>query len=629
MLFISLKKEKNINIAHLLYDFPNNPWVGGGGSYRNIEIYKRFPSNYKITLICGNYKGKKINKIRNIQFVYLGLPINYFVSRFTYMILGTLYFKKNYKKFDLIINDYCCYFPINTYQVKNSIIMIQNFFGMNLLKKFLFIGIIPYFLEKYKIKKFPYFIFSSNFVKQKFTKYLNLKKIYHTAIPYGIEEQLFKPFKRKKKDYILYLGRIEFYQKGLDLLLEAMKISFLKNVQLIVAGNGKDEKKLLKAIKDNPNIKYIGRVDGFAKYNILRGARFLVMPSRYESFGIVAVEGSAVSKPVVGLANTGLEETIINNKTGYLLKSNDVSLLAKTIYKLWHNKKLQLKLGKNAKIFAKNFQWSVVAKEQLTFYNKILRELNILPMHTDDVVKTNIKYTNTWWASNILGIKNILYTERIHYYYFFKFLKKNRKKINFNKKKLIDIGFGTGWAIKHLSKKYHLKTTGLDISKTTINNYNKKIKKALKINSHAKLIDPFKNKLPFKNQEIDYVICSHILEHVPDDDFLLKEIMRVLKKGGIVYFNIPINEEKLKIPNHLRKYTTMDFYKKLKKHNFKIINTITSDNFTLAINYFGLHKNLCNNILKKGLILVLSLLPIKFLELLKFKKSQYICFSKK
>ena len=45
--------------------------------------------------------------------------------------------------------------------------------------------------------------------------------------------------------------------------------------------------------------------------------------------------------------------------------------------------------------------------------------------------------------------------------------------------------------------------------------------------------------LPFKDNEFDVILCNHVLEHIPDDTQAMKELYRVLKKGGMGIFQIP------------------------------------------------------------------------------------------
>jgi len=242
-------------------------------------------------------------------------------------------------------------------------------------------------------------------------------------------------------------------------------------------------------------------------------------------------------------------------------------------------------------------------------------------------LKFNIEYSNKFWAKKVL-FPFSLYTEKIHYFYFLTFLKKEKELKN---KKLLDIGIGDGKFCIFLSKKFNLETIGVDISEKVVKLYNLKAKK-LNLKSKAFLIQPDTKKFNFKKNYFDYVLCSHILEHLPDDKIIIKEIYRILKKDGKVYFNIPINE-KIDVPTHLRKYKIKDFINILMENKFEIICSIESDYFSNLIKYLGIKNGIFYNILKKFLILNLTIVPIKFLEnfgkILKLKTSQFVAICKK
>ena len=92
-------------------------------------------------------------------------------------------------------------------------------------------------------------------------------------------------------------------------------------------------------------------------------------------------------------------------------------------------------------------------------------------------------------------------------------------------------------------------------------------------------------KLPFKKLEFDLIICNHVLEHINEDLKAMKEIYRVLKKGGVAILQVPIDENLSKTfedktiidpkkkselfgqYDHVRKYGT-DYYDKLKSVGF-------------------------------------------------------------
>ena len=92
--------------------------------------------------------------------------------------------------------------------------------------------------------------------------------------------------------------------------------------------------------------------------------------------------------------------------------------------------------------------------------------------------------------------------------------------------------------------------------------------------------------LPFQDNSFDLILCNHVLEHIPDDATAMKELFRVLKKGGTLIAQVPLNEtaeltfeddsitdpvERTKIfgqYDHVRVYG-IDYYTRLAKAGFK------------------------------------------------------------
>ena len=94
--------------------------------------------------------------------------------------------------------------------------------------------------------------------------------------------------------------------------------------------------------------------------------------------------------------------------------------------------------------------------------------------------------------------------------------------------KYLDAGFGTGLILRHLPKN----SIGLDINP-------RNIKRAKKYLSGNKLILGDIEKLPFKDNSFSTVICTEVLEHLPKPQIAIKEILRVLKTGGVLVGTVP------------------------------------------------------------------------------------------
>lgn len=111
----------------------------------------------------------------------------------------------------------------------------------------------------------------------------------------------------------------------------------------------------------------------------------------------------------------------------------------------------------------------------------------------------------------------------------------------------------------------------------------------------------------YKNEQFDFFICSHILEHIPDDIQAMKELYRVLKKGGTGIAMVPINlqvEKTLEDPSctdiptrwklygqddHIRMYAKQDFISRLESVGFKVellgVNEFSEKAFTHSAIY--------------------------------------------
>jgi glycosyltransferase involved in cell wall biosynthesis/O-antigen/teichoic acid export membrane protein len=121
------------------------------------------------------------------------------------------------------------------------------------------------------------------------------------VIPNGIEAGPLDEQHLGRRRHILFLGRVDIQEKGLDLLLAAYQKSGL-TMPLLIAGSGtrREEHKLaaLLATADG-DIRLLGQVTGSRKQQLLQDSAFVVLPSRHETFGLAALEGMACGKPVL------------------------------------------------------------------------------------------------------------------------------------------------------------------------------------------------------------------------------------------------------------------------------------------------------------------------------------------
>lgn len=191
-----------------------------------------------------------------------------------------------------------------------------------------------------------------------------------TVIPNGVDLNLFYPVKVKKdksKKTIFYMGRLIYY-KGLEYLIRAMPLVLKKvpNAKLIIAGEGKLEKKLKELAREVGVSKYIEwktyRLDTKEQRVEYSKCDVFVLPSIYktEAFGIVLLEAMACGAPCVGTTISGT--TYVLEDAGMAVKPKDEKALADAIIKVLTNEKLEKEMKKKSMTKAKKFEWENISK---------------------------------------------------------------------------------------------------------------------------------------------------------------------------------------------------------------------------------------------------------------------------
>lgn len=116
-------------------------------------------------------------------------------------------------------------------------------------------------------------------------------------------------------------------------------------------------------------------------------------------------------------------------------------------------------------------------------------------------------------------------------------------------------------------------------------------------------------RLPYEDDKFDYILCNHVLEHIPDEQLALSELRRVLKPEGVAFLNVPIDNaltETLENPaydtdalrlkyygqcDHVRKYG-LDYEKHLEEAGFHVTSIIIKNYFSpKAICKYGLNPD--------------------------------------
>jgi len=183
---------------------------------------------------------------------------------------------------------------------------------------------------------------------------------------------------KQKVLQILFLGNVT-YRKGLHTLLKAIK--GLSSVELnVVGGMGIESRyanQIIKFVNENnlsSRVKFHGPLDNEDLMEILARSNVLAVPSSYEGFGIVYLEGMGFGLPAIGTTAGAANEIITHGKNGYLIEPENDAHLSELLGGLVDNRNLLLELSLNAmKRHQTQPSWEETAKGIKFFLENLIK----------------------------------------------------------------------------------------------------------------------------------------------------------------------------------------------------------------------------------------------------------------
>jgi D-inositol-3-phosphate glycosyltransferase len=201
------------------------------------------------------------------------------------------------------------------------------------------------------------------------------------TIPCGVDTDLFTPGDRAEarrrlglddRPVLLWVGRIAPI-KGLDTLLDtvARLREAGRDMRLLVVGGEADEptnghetslRRRIAALGLGESVRFVGPQPQSVLPLYYAAADVTVLPSYYESFGMVALEAMACGSPVIASRVGGLVTTVRDGVTGFLVPDGDVEALAERIETLVGDPELRWRLGREGVRWAAQHRWPCVAE---------------------------------------------------------------------------------------------------------------------------------------------------------------------------------------------------------------------------------------------------------------------------
>jgi glycosyltransferase involved in cell wall biosynthesis len=361
-----------LRVLHVIYDDPFNPWVAGGGAVRVFELYRHLEGEVDATVATGNYPGARDQTVEGVRYLRLGAAGPYAWSRLTYARAANALLRS--ARYDAAVFDFSTYTPVFVPIGRPAGITVHHVSGPTARERWgpLLAPAIGR-LETAMIRRAARLSATSLATRdllRRIAPDVPIDMVYA-----GVPDELFD-LPRRPQDFLLYFGRLDVFQKGLDTLLEAFALLLRDRpaLELRIAGRGKDAGRVAAMSRElgiDRRVMMMGAVSEAERQALFAGASVQLMPSRFEGFGMVAAEAMAAGVPLVAAAAGSLPEVVDAPRGGLTVPPGDARALARATARLLDAPAEREALSVSARASAERFRWGAVAADHLRFLHRI------------------------------------------------------------------------------------------------------------------------------------------------------------------------------------------------------------------------------------------------------------------
>lgn len=296
--------------------------------------------------------------------------INYQIHYLFFLYVFKRYIKKNGKP-DLLHVHFTEFSIITAYKLKKkyNIPYILTEHSTDFLdgkhEKAYKRGSLVYKKTSLALKNSKKIICVSSFLKKRIKEYYDLKE--NKFIIIG-NLSLDLSLKLKKINDIIFVGSLE-KRKNPFLLLKAFKKIYKKKINMLIVGDGPLRNEIDVYIKNNNLSNFVKIFSNLKRKSVLKmigSSKVLVLPSYYETFGVVIIEAFSMGVPVVMTDSYGVRD-LNNVKCSIMVKNNDTKTLAQAIEKILTNTK-KYDSNKIKKFYKKNFSSKIIINKIQKLY---------------------------------------------------------------------------------------------------------------------------------------------------------------------------------------------------------------------------------------------------------------------
>jgi glycosyltransferase involved in cell wall biosynthesis len=355
------------------YDALGNPYYSGGGARAIHEIARRLAARHEVRVVTGDYPGARSEFIDGVAYERLGWAN-------AGPRLGQLLFQFRLPgraargDYDLWVESLTP--PFSTaflpwFTRRPVVALTQVLSGAAMARKYR----LPFgWVERQGLGRYRFAVALSS----------HLKRVVEAAspgirvavIPNGVSRELIDREGDRSEDHVLFLGRIDIEQKGLDLLLEAVgRIGPRLGFPVVIAGAGprSDEAFLERRLQElglEGLVRWTGRVGEAERDGLMRRALVMAMPSRFEASPLVLIEAFCHRVPVVLFDIPELGD--IPGDCCVKVPAFDVAAYGEALLEVAGDPARRRALGAAGKAYARRFDWDELAQQYERFFESIL-----------------------------------------------------------------------------------------------------------------------------------------------------------------------------------------------------------------------------------------------------------------
>jgi len=343
-----------------------NPLAGGAETHLH-EVFGRLASQgHAVTALVSGWPGCA----RRSQLD--GIDVRRAGTRYTFSLAGPKYARKELraeKTFDVVVEDLNKVPLFTPFWASAPVVLLaHHLFGATAFQAGPFpVALATWWLERplpLVYRRVPAVAVSESTRDDLVARGLRRDRI--EVIPNGIDLEWYTPSgKKSAAPTLLYVGRLKAY-KRVDLVVDALRRLVDRGIdaQLDIAGKGEEAgplRDLVASHRLEDRVRFLGFVTEEAKLDLLRRSWVHVLTSSKEGWGISILEAAACATPSVASDAPGLRESVVDGRTGVLVRHGDVDALASALETLIRDPERRNELGAEARRFAQGFTWDAAA----------------------------------------------------------------------------------------------------------------------------------------------------------------------------------------------------------------------------------------------------------------------------